>query len=66
MCKLFEINEGWKIHLKIATKWNTKKGCNMENKELKIKQEEDDGMEYQFLHEDVEISEDDYEEEMER
>ena len=38
----------------------------MDNKELKIKQEEDDGMEYQFLHEDVEISEDDYEEEMER
>ena len=56
----------WKTQLKIDTKWNTKKGCNMDNKELQVKKTEDDDMEYQFLHEDVEVSEDDYEEEMER
>ena len=38
----------------------------MDNKELQVKQTEDDDMEYQFLYEDVEISEDDYEEDMEK
>lgn len=38
----------------------------MDNKELQVKQTEDDDMEYQFLYEDVEVSEDDYEEEMEK
>lgn len=38
----------------------------MDNKELQVKQTEDDDMEYQFLYEDVEVSEDDYEEDMEK
>ena len=55
-----------KIQQKTVTKLNTKKGCNMDNKELQVKQTEDDDMEYQFLYEDVEVSEDDYEEDMEK
>ena len=38
----------------------------MDNKELQVKQTEDDDMEYQFLHENVEVSEDDYEEDMKK